>query len=273
MSVRVCVVRNVTPLEVEGEENDRTEEEWITRPLIIRMNSHNLLCLVFTYSQEWVILNDVPLFSNSSDIPTSSQSKSSAYRLSIVEKVDQLRQGLSIVGKARVISWGIPPLPPHWDDPHTSGQELPAMGGLWATRADYLFLFHNMAGGGNCPDFCSVCVIFLINPLYKPKFYSSLTSFTTTSCCNGRVVSNILSQRKEMDAIQETPGSPLLNFSHNLKFDNYWLTIISSVKHRWSLSGGKCDKSANFRFLLCLFQLAAVFSSYPCQLQQTCWLV
>ena len=73
-----------------------------------------------------------------------------------------------------------------------------------------------------------------------------------------------------MDAIQETPGSPLVNFSHNLKFDNYWLTIISSVKHRWSLSGGKCDKSANFRFLLCLFQLAAVFSSYPCQLQQTC---
>ena len=48
MSVRVCVVTN----EVEGEENDRTEEEGITRPLIIRMNSHNLLCLVFTYSQE-----------------------------------------------------------------------------------------------------------------------------------------------------------------------------------------------------------------------------
>ena len=49
MSVRVCVVTN----EVEGEENDRTEEEGITRPLTsIMMNSHNLLCLVFTYSQE-----------------------------------------------------------------------------------------------------------------------------------------------------------------------------------------------------------------------------
>ena len=53
MSVRVCVVTNVTPLEVEGEEHDRTEEEGITRPLTsIMMNSHNLLCLVFTYSQE-----------------------------------------------------------------------------------------------------------------------------------------------------------------------------------------------------------------------------
>ena len=54
MSVRVCVVTNVTPLEVKGEENDRTEEEGITRPLTITsimMNSHNLLCLVFTYSQ------------------------------------------------------------------------------------------------------------------------------------------------------------------------------------------------------------------------------
>ena len=77
-----------------------------------RNESANIQIENLDQNLEWVILNDVPLFSNSSDIPTSSQSKSSAYRLSIVGKGDQLRQGLSIVGKARVISWGIPPFPP-----------------------------------------------------------------------------------------------------------------------------------------------------------------